>query len=151
VSRQLIGVFSEVWLEPLTRVLSDLGAERIWTVHGSDGLDEITTTGPTHIVALENGEIRRFTIAPEDVGLPVARPEDLKGADPEHNAAQLRAVLDGARTAYRDVAVLNAAAALVVAGAVADLREGVARAAHSVESGAAKGSLERLIRASNAV
>src|SRR5215217_2693675 len=95
VSRQLLGVFSDVWLEPLTKVLKELGAERVWTVHGSDGLDEITTTGPTHIVALENGTVRRFTIKPEDVGLATARPEDLKGADPEHNAAQLRAVLDG--------------------------------------------------------
>src|SRR5919112_575356 len=88
VSRQLLGVFSDTWLEPLTQVLKELGSERVWTVHGSDGLDEITTTGPTHVVALENGSIRRFTITPEEVGLSVARPEDLKGADPEHNAAQ---------------------------------------------------------------
>ena len=149
VSRQLLGVFSDVWLEPLTKVLKELGAERVWTVHGSDGLDEITTTGPTHVVALENGSIRRFTITPEEVGLSVARPEDLKGADPEHNATQLRAVLDGERTPYRDVAVLNAAASLVVAGAAKDLRDGVARAAQSVESGAARGVLNRLVKASN--
>jgi anthranilate phosphoribosyltransferase len=149
VGRQLLGVFSETWLEPLARTLKELGSRRVWTVHGSDGLDEITTTGPTHAVALEDGEIRRFTIRPEELGLPLARPEDLKGADPEHNAAQLRAVLDGARTPYRDVGVLNAAAALVVAGAAADLREGVDRASRSLDEGAARAALERLVRASN--
>src|SRR5919112_3361968 len=128
VPRQLLGVFSEVWLEPLTQVLKELGSERVWTVHGSDGLDEITTTGPTHVVALENGAVHRFTITPEEVDLPRARPEDLKGGDPAHNASELRAVLDGRHTAYRDVAVLNAAASLVVAGAARNLREGVERA-----------------------
>jgi anthranilate phosphoribosyltransferase len=122
----------------------------VWTVHGSDGLDEITTTGPTHVVALENGTIRRFTVTPDEVGLTTARPEDLKGADPEHNAAELRRVLDGEKTPYRDIAVLNAAAALVVAGEVGNLREGVDRAAGAVDSGAAKGALERLIQVSNA-
>jgi anthranilate phosphoribosyltransferase len=150
VSRQLIGVFSEAWLEPLTRVLQELGSRTVWTVHGSDGLDEITTTGPTHVVALENGAVRRFTISPQDVGLSLARPEDLKGADPEHNSAELRGVLDGRRTAYRDIAVFNAAAALVVAGQAKDLRDGFERAVTAVDSGAAKGVLERLIRASNA-
>src|SRR5215211_4713944 len=94
VRRQLLGVFSEVWLEPLTQVLKELGSERVWTVHGSDGLDEITTTGPSHVVALENGAIRRFTIHPDELGLATARPEDLKGADPEHNATELRRVLE---------------------------------------------------------
>lgn len=150
VRRQLLGVFSEAWLEPLTQVLKDLGTERVWTVHGSDGLDEITTTGPTHVAALENGAIRRFTITPEEVGLARAKPEDLKGADPEHNAAQLRAVLEGARTPYRDIAILNAAAALAVAGTAIDLREGVELASKSVDSGAAKATLERLIETSNA-
>src|SRR5215212_6786821 len=150
VSRQLLGVFSDVWLEPLTQVLKELGAERVWTVHGSDGLDEITTTGPTHVVALEGGAVRRFTITPEEVDLPRARPEDLKGGDPAHNASELRAVLDGRRTPYRDVAVLNAAASLVVAGAARDLREGVERAGRAVDSGAAKGTLHCLIAVSNA-
>jgi anthranilate phosphoribosyltransferase len=150
VSRQLLGVFSDTWLEPLTQVLKELGSERVWTVHGSDGLDEITTTGPTHVVALENGSVRRFTITPEEVDLPRARPEDLKGGDPAHNASELRAVLDGRRTPYRDVAVLNAAASLVIAGAARDLREGVERASQAVDSGAAKGTLDRLIAVSNA-
>lgn len=150
VSRQLLGVFAEAWLDPLTRVLQELGTETVWTVHGSDGLDEITTTGPTHVVALENGTIRRFTISPEEVGLPLARPEDLKGADPDYNARQLRAVLEGAATPYRDVAVLNAAASLVVAGEARDLPDGVERASRSLSSGAAQGTLERLIAVSNA-
>jgi anthranilate phosphoribosyltransferase len=149
VRRQLLGVFSPQWLEPLTAVLAQLGSQRVWTVHGSDGLDEITTTGTTEVVALEDGRIRRFAIDPRELGIALARPEDLKGGDPADNAAALQAVLDGARTPYRDVAVLNAAAALVVAEAVADLREGVERAAAAVDRGAAKGALERLVAVSN--
>jgi anthranilate phosphoribosyltransferase len=149
-TNQLLGVFSEAWLDPLTQVLKELGSKRVWTVHGSDGLDEMTTTGPTFVAALENGAIRRFTVTPEEVGLPVAKLEDLRGGDPEHNAGQLRAVLEGARTAYRDVAVLNAAASLVIAEQAANLRDGVERASQALDSGAAKGTLERLIRASNA-
>jgi anthranilate phosphoribosyltransferase len=150
VSHQLLGVFSEAWLDPLTQVLKELGSKKVWTVHGSDGLDEMTTTGPTLVAALENGAIRRFTVTPDEVGLPTSRPEDLKGADPEHNAAQLRAVLDGARIPYRDVALLNAAAALVIADEAANLRDGVERAAQALDSGRAKGTLERLVQVSNA-
>jgi anthranilate phosphoribosyltransferase len=150
VKRQLLGVPSPMWLEPLTEALKGLGSGRVWAVHGSDGLDEITTTGPTTVVALEDGAIRQFTIQPEDVGLSKARPEDLKGADPGHNAKELRAVLDGARTAYRDIAVFNAAAALVVAEEAKDLRDGVARAGRAIESGAAKAVLDKLVTVSNA-
>ncbi len=149
VTNQLLGVYSEDWAEPLTRVLAELGSIRVWTVHGSDGLDEITTTGPTSVVALSDGAISRFTIHPQEVGLALARPEDLRGADPAHNAAALRAVLDGARTAYRDVGVLNAAAALVVAGAADTLTEGVARAAQAIDTGAARAVLERLAAVSH--
>jgi len=149
VKRQLLGVFSAHWLEPLTMVLGQLGATRVWTVHGSDGLDEITTTGPTEVAAFENGRIRRFTIDPRDFGIALARADDLKGGDPADNAVALRAVLDGAKTPYRDVAVLNAAAALVVAEAASDLKEGVARALAAVESGAARGVLDRLASVSN--
>jgi anthranilate phosphoribosyltransferase len=149
VKRQLLGVFSEAWLEPLTQVLKELGSKKIWTVHGSDGLDEMTTTGPTFVAALENGAIRRFTVTPEEVGLPTARLEDLKGADPAHNAAQLRNVLEGARIPYRDVALLNAAAALVVADEAANLCDGLDRASRAVDSGAAKATLDKLVTASN--
>jgi anthranilate phosphoribosyltransferase len=150
VKRQLLGVFSEAWLDPLTQVMKELGSKKLWVVHGSDGLDEMTTTGPTFVSALENGAIRRFTVTPEEVGLPVAKLEDLKGADPEHNAKALRAVLDGERTAYRDVSLLNAAAALVIADEAANLREGIERASKALDSGAAKATLERLIQVSNA-
>ena len=150
VDRQLLGVFSEAWTEPLVQVLRELGTRRVWAVHGSDGLDEITTTGPTNVVALENGAIRRFTIDPEALGLAPARPEDLRGQEPEHNASALRAVLDGKPTPYRDIGLLNAAAALVVAEEAEDLRDGLQRAARSVDSGAARAVLERLVAVSSA-
>ena len=144
VKQQLIGAFSETWLEPMVKVLQSLGSHTVWAVHGSDGLDEITTTGPTAVVALEDGVIRRFTLDPREVGLRLAQPEELRGGDPAHNAAALRAVLDGARTPYRDIGVLNAAAALVVAGRVESLQDGVARAAQAIDTGAARAVLERL-------
>jgi anthranilate phosphoribosyltransferase len=149
VTRQLLGVPSEAWMASLTEALRELGSERVWTVHGSDGLDEITTTGPTAVIALENGTIRRFSVTPEDVGLARARPEDLKGGDPDHNARALRAVLDGEPGTYRDIAVMNAGAALVVAGTAANLREGVDQAGAAIASGAARGALARLVAVSN--
>lgn len=150
VKRQLLGAFAESWLMPMIEVLRALGSERVWAVHGADGLDEVTTTGPTHVVALENGSVRRFTISPADVGLQVARLDDLRGGAADVNAAALTAVLDGVRSAYRDIAVFNAGASLVVAGAAASLQDGVARAAAALDSGAAKGTLARLVAASNA-
>ena len=149
VRRQLLGVPSGAWMEPLTRALGELGSERVWTVHGSDGLDEITTTGPSAIMELHGGSIRSFTVAPEDVGLARARPEDLRGGDPDGNARALRAVLDGERTPYRDVGLLNAGAALVVSGAADGLADGVARAAAAVDRGAARATLDRLVAVSN--
>ncbi len=149
VKRQVLGVFSASWLEPLAHVLRTLGSERVWLVHGEDGLDELTTTGVTQVVALESGVIRSFEITPEDAGLPRASLADLKGGDPDHNAAALRAVLDGAPSPYRDIALLNAAAALVVAGKAADLKAGVAMAAHALDNGAARSTLAELVRASN--
>lgn len=149
VKRQLLGVFSREWLQPMAEVLRALGSERVWLVHGSDGLDEVTTTGPTSVVALEGGELRSFEIAPADAGLPIATLSDLKGADPAHNAQALQAVLDGKRNPYRDIAVFNAAAALVVAEKAETLAEGAALAAHSLESGAAADRFQRLVAASN--
>lgn len=149
VGRQLIGVYSRQALEPLARALDELGSRRVWLVHGSDGLDELTTTGPSHVVALENGAIRAFDVRPEEAGLALAEPADLVGGDPAHNARALRAVLDGVRNAYRDIALFNAAAALVVAEAAAGLREGATLAAAALDSGAAKAKLEELVRASN--
>jgi anthranilate phosphoribosyltransferase len=150
-SRQLIGVFSAAWMEPVADVLHNLGSRRVWVVHGSDGLDEITTTGPSAVLELADGAIRRFEITPEQAGLPRAQPADLRGGDPAHNAAAIRDVLAGARTPYRDIAVLNAAAALVVAGTAADLREGAAQAAAALDRGAAAETLARLVAVSNDV
>jgi anthranilate phosphoribosyltransferase len=149
VRRQLLGVFSAQWLEPLVEVLASLGSTRVIAVHGSDGLDEITTTGPTAAVSLDDGVVTRSTVTPEEVGLPRAAPEDLRGGDGEANAKALRQVLAGAKTAYRDIAVLNAAAALMVADRAATLQEGVAIATHSIDHGRAEAALERLIAVSN--
>ena len=148
VRRQMVGVFNKAWLTPLAEVLKVLGSERAWVVHGSDGLDEITIAGTTDVAALEDGRIRTFEIAPELVGLTRAAPESLKGGDAAHNAAALRAVLDGEPSAYRDVSILNAAAALLVSGRAADLMEGVAMATTSLESGSARARLETLVHVS---
>ncbi len=151
VKRQMIGVFSRQWTQPLAQVLKNLGAESVWVVHGSDGLDEITTSGPTAVSALQNGEIKSFEISPEDLGLRRVKPEALRGGEAAENAAAVKNVLEGKPSAFRDVALLNAAAALVVAGKAKDLKDGLHAAAHSVDSGEAEGRLDRLIAVSNAV
>ncbi|WP_376987644.1 anthranilate phosphoribosyltransferase [Bosea sp. R86505] len=150
VRKQLIGAFSETWLEPMVKVLASLGSTRVWAVHGSDGLDEITTTGPTRVVSLDNGTIESFQISPEDVGLARAKAEDLRGGEPAQNAEALRAVLDGQKTAFRDIAAFNAAAALLVAGRAGDLRNGFAQANAALDSGKAKATLAALVASSNA-
>lgn len=149
VRRQVLGVFSESWLEPLALTLGALGSERVWVVYGRDGLDEITTTGETAVCALEDGAIRRFVITPEEAGLDRARPEDLKGGDAEFNAAALRRVVAGEKTPYRDIAVLNAAAGLVVAGKADSLRHGAEMAARAIDDGAVRSVLDRLVLVSN--
>src|ERR1700755_3256313 len=108
----MVGVFSRRWVKPIAHVLKNLGSERAFVVHGSDGLDEITTSGSTAVASLEHGEVKTFEIAPEDVGLARAKPETLRGGDAEHTAKALLAVLKGDRGPFRDVATLNAAAAL---------------------------------------
>jgi anthranilate phosphoribosyltransferase len=145
----LLGVFSEKWMFPIVETLRELGAERAWIVHGSDGLDEITTTGPTAVVALDDGHIRRFEITPEQAGLPRAKLDDLRGGNPAHNAAALRAVLDGAKCAYRDIAVINSAAALVIAGKAGDISQGARLAEAALDDGRARATLEKLIKISN--
>ena len=150
VKRQMVGVFSRQWVEPLANVLKNLGSECAYVVHGSDGLDEITTSGPTAVAALENGKVITFEIKPEDVGLSMSKPEQLRGGDAESNAAALTDVLKGKKGPFRDVALLNAAAAIVVAGKAKDLKEGVAIATKSVDSAEAEGRLDRLIAVSNA-
>ena len=143
VRRQMVGVFSRQWVEPLAHVLKNLGSESIWVVHGSDGLDEITITGPTYVAALEKGAVRTFEITPEEVGFARQKPEALRGGDAAHNAKALLDVLKGVKGPFRDVALLNAAAGLVVAGHAKDLQQGVEQAAKSVDSGAAKACLDR--------
>jgi anthranilate phosphoribosyltransferase len=150
VKRQLIGVFSAAWLEPMAEVLRNLGSQRVWITHGADGLDEMSTTGVTKIVELKDGAIRAFEVTPESAGLASADLAALKGGDAAHNAAALRAVLEGARNAYRDIAAFNAAGALVVAGKARELAEGVEMADEALRSGAALRVLERLVTISNA-
>jgi anthranilate phosphoribosyltransferase len=149
VTRQMVGVFSRQWVQPLAQVLKNLGSESVWVVHGSDGLDEITLTGPTFVAALENGAIRSFEVSPEDVGLKRVAGEALKGGDPTANGVALKSVVDGMPSPYRDVALLNAAAALVVAGGAKDLKEGLALSIQSIDGGAAAKRLQRLIEVSN--
>lgn len=150
VKRQLLGVFSRTWLLPLAEVLRNLGAERVWLVHGADGLDELTVTGPSFVTALENGAIRSFEVVPEDAGLSRAELADLKGGDAVQNASALTAVLAGKRNPYRDIAVFNAAAALVVAEKAANLDEGAKLAAAALDNGGAAAVLAKLVKISNA-
>jgi anthranilate phosphoribosyltransferase len=150
VKRLMVGVFSRQWTEPLARVLKNLGAEAAWVVHGSDGLDEITTAGTTHVAALEDGAVRSFEITPEDAGLQRVKPEALRGGEAKENAAALHDVLIGNKSAFREVAVLNAAAGLVVAGRAEDLKEAVALAQKAIDSGEAEARLQRLVSLSNA-
>lgn len=146
--RQVLGVYDPRLLEPLARVLGALGAERAWTVHGA-GMDEMTTTGVTHVAEWRDGFVRNFNITPEAVGLPRASLADLIGGEPAENAAAVTALLAGARGAFRDVVLLNAAAAFLVGDLVETLKEGVDRAAHAVDSGAAARSLAALVEATN--
>jgi len=142
--RQLLGVFDSRWQEPVAKALHTLGCEFAWVVHGSDGLDEITTTGETRVVELDNGKITEFTLSPKDAGLPLAVIDDLIGGTPETNAAALRALLDGQPSAYRDIVVMNAAGALIVAGLASNLSHGARMAETSIDSGAAKITLEKM-------
>lgn len=146
--RQLLGVYDGRWVDPLARVLGALGARRAWVVHG-DGLDEITTTGTTHVAEWREGGIRLFNITPEAVGLPRAALADLRGGEAGENAAALRELLGGAKGPYRDIVLINAAAAFLVAERVETLREGVELAADAIDAGAARRSLERLIAITN--
>ncbi|MBD3677031.1 MAG: anthranilate phosphoribosyltransferase [Rhodobacteraceae bacterium] len=144
VKRQLTGAFSRAMIRPMAETLHALGSEAAWLVHGSDGTDEITITGVTWVAALENGTVTDREIHPEDAGLPVHPFEAIVGGEPDANAQAFRALLDGAAGAYRDAVLLNSAAALVIAGKVSDLKDGVAMAAESIDSGAAKTKLEKL-------
>ncbi len=149
VTRQFTGVFARDWVEPMANVLNNLGCEAAWVVHGLDGLDEMTTTGPSYVAELKDGKVSTFEVSPEDAGLPTAQPEDLKGGDGEHNAAALRAVMDGVAGPYRDVTIYNAAGALIVAGKATDLKDGAVQAAASIDDGKAKAALDKMIAITN--
>lgn len=149
VKRQFIGVYSRHWTLPMAEALARLGCERAWVAHGADGLDELTTTGPSFVAELKDGQITCFTVTPEDADLAVADAADLKGGTPEINAQAVRAMLDGEAGAYRDIVIYNAAAALIVAGRVDDLRSGAAVAAAAVDSGKAKAALGKLVEITN--
>ena len=147
--RQLLGVYDRRWVLPLAQVLGRLGAERAWVVHGSDGLDELTVTGPSQVAEWHAGELRQFEVNPEDAGLARWPAESLRGGDATVNAAALRRLLAGESGAYRDIVLLNAAAALIVAGRADTLAEGARQAAAAIDSGQAKRRLDDLIEVTN--
>lgn len=148
-NRMIIGVFAESWVEPLAHVLKNLGAKAVWVVHGSDGMDEMTTTGPTKVAQLKNGDITTFDISPSQADLPVANFSDLQGGDAEENAMALRALLDGERNAYRDIVVLNVAAALVMCEKAENLEQAARIAEQAIDDGKAQNALNALILTSN--
>ena len=148
VKRQLVGVFAEEWLMPYAEALKALGTERAMVVHGADGLDEITTTDVTYVAMLDDGVITRSEIAPEDAGLRRARMVDLQGGTARENAEALKALFAGQEGAYRDIVLLNSAAALMVAGLAGDIMSAMALARQALDSGAAKAKLDHLIAAS---
>ncbi|RMF05885.1 MAG: anthranilate phosphoribosyltransferase, partial [Alphaproteobacteria bacterium] len=133
---------------PLAEVCEQLGSEHVWVVHGSDGLDELTTTGPTFVAELRDGRISSYEVVPADAGLPQAAPADLLGDDAQANAAAIRDVLEGKASPLRDIAVLNAAAALIVGGKAEGLKQGAELAAEAIDSGAARRALEKLVEIS---
>lgn len=145
VRRQMIGVFDPGWARSMAETLGRLGTERAWIVHGQ-GLDELTVAGENAVVEFHDGALREFTVTPEDAGLARAPVEAIRGGDATFNAQALRALLDGARTPYRDTVLLNAAAALIVVGRVNALRDGVSLAEEALTSGAALAALSRLQR-----
>lgn len=149
VTRQLLGVYELAWVEPVARTLQMLGAEKAWVVHGAEGLDEISIAGPTDVAALENGTIRRFQLVPEEAGLPRAPLDAIKGSTPQQNAAAIRALFAGAKGAFRDIVVLNAGAALIVADKCNTLKDGAGLARDAIDSGEAARRLDALIAVSN--
>jgi len=149
VRRQVVGVFANEWVEPIAHVLKNLGSEHVWVVHGHDGLDELTTTGSTTVAELRDGKITVFEVTPADAALPPAKLSDLQGGNAEVNAAAIREVLAGKHGPFRDIVLLNTAAALIVGGKARSLPEGVEIAARSIDSGAAQRALDRLVAISN--
>jgi anthranilate phosphoribosyltransferase len=149
VKRQITGVFSKEWTVPIAKTLGQLGSERAWVVHGSDGTDELTTTGVTYVSELKDGKVNNFEVSPMDAGLPIVKIEDLKGGDPSYNASAIQAMLDGKKSPYRDVVIFNAAAALLISDKVTTLKKGAQLAAEAIDNGKALYTLNKLIEISN--
>jgi anthranilate phosphoribosyltransferase len=149
VRRQVTGVFAKAWVEPLAHVLNNLGSERAWICHGEGGFDEIVPSGTTWIAELLDRKVTLAEVKPEDVGIARTSAAELKGGDAAQNAEALRGVLEGRKNAFRDAAVMTAAAALLVAGKASNLKEGVAEAQKSIDGGGARAVLEKLVRVSN--
>jgi anthranilate phosphoribosyltransferase len=149
VRRYMLGVFARQWVEPVAAALLANRATSAWVVHGADGLDELSTTGTSFVASIKGGNLTSFEVTPEDAGLPRAALADLKGADPQHNAGRLRELLDGVKSPYRDVVLLNAAAAFIVAGRADTLKRGVSLATDEIDSGRAKDTLDKLVAVSN--
>jgi anthranilate phosphoribosyltransferase len=150
VKRYVLGVFDNQWVEPVAAALLANQAHSAWVVHGDSGLDELSTTGPSFVSQIKDGNLTSFEVSPEDAGLPRAALSDIVGGDPEHNAGELRKLLEGAKGPYRDIVLLNAAAAFIVAGKVETLAEGVGLGAETIDSGKAKATLDKLIVTSQA-
>ncbi len=150
VKRLLVGCFARKWIAPMARTLANLGAVHAWVVHGGDGLDEISTTGPTYVAECKGGQLREFEVKPEDAGLPRAKLDDLKGGTPQENAEAIRALIVGKPGPLRDIVALNAGAALIVAGKATSIADGVKLATASIDGGKAKAALDRLVAITNA-
>lgn len=148
--RYMLGVYSRQWVEPVAAALLANRAVSAWVVHGDSGLDEISTTGPSLVASIKGGSLTSFEITPEDAGIPRSTLADLKGGDPAYNAGRLSALLDGTKDPYRDVVLMNAAAAFIVAGRADTLKLGADLAAREIDSGRAKATLDKLVKVSNA-
>jgi len=149
VKKQLIGVFDKNWLEPMAETLKNLGSHRALLVNGSDGFDELTTTGVSYVAELDDGNIKTYEISPEKLGLKLSNFDDLIGGDPEQNAKKIISLLEGEKGPYRDIVLLNSAAALYVDGKVKNLKDGISMSENSIDNGSAKIALNNLVRISN--
>ena len=149
VKRIMVGVYDRTYCAPFAHVLAELGTTHAWVVHGADGLDEVSTTGPTYVAELKNGTVTEFTISPEDIGLPTVTLDVLRGGDGAHNAHHLRALLDGETGPYRDIVLFNAAAALVAGGHEQNLHDAAKRAAESIDNGHGRAALDKLVAITN--
>ena len=149
VKKQLIGVFDKNWLEPMAETLRNLGSHRALLVNGSDGFDELTTTGVSYVAELNDGNIKTYEISPEKLGLKLSSFDDLIGGDPEQNATKIISLLEGEKGPYRDIVLLNSAAALYVDGKVKNLKDGISMSENSIDNGSAKIALNNLVRTSN--